>query len=90
MGKSYVQVTYKTLAMTEDTHIIRMTVKKFIAQSASEALRLLADWNTNGNLNPAEKTWAYLPIAVVVLKETPLETVWKPASLNGICYWEEL
>jgi hypothetical protein len=90
MGKSYVHVTYKTLAMTEDTHIIRMTVKRFVAQSASEALRLLADWNTNGNLNPAEKTWAYLPIAVVVLKETPLETAWKPASLNGICYWEEL
>ncbi len=88
MGKSYVQVTYKTLALTEDTHIVRVTEKRFLAQSASEALRLLADWNTNGNLNPADKTWAYFPMKVTILKEMHPE-LWKPASLNGICYWEE-
>lgn len=89
MGKSYVQVTYKTIAMAGNTRVARVTVKRFLAQSASEALRLLADWNTNGNLNPADKTWAYLPMAVVVLKGIQTGTSWKLANLNGISYWEE-
>jgi hypothetical protein len=86
MGKSYVRVTYQVIAV-ESSRVTDSRVHVFVAQSASEALRLMADWNMNGKWKQPEKSWLYIPQVTQTLKALPDGL--KPASLNGICYWEE-
>ena len=86
MGKSYVRVTYQVIAV-ESSRVTDSRVHVFVAQSASEALRLMADWNMNGTARHPDKGYIYAPQVTQTLKALPEGL--KPASLNGICYWEE-